>query len=109
MVIERSAVAISADNGIYILQTKKGDGFEYRVAHLQAVENYRWDDDKHTDSDDPQIQIKNAREMWGECEVIVDRTSALQVADAMAQKILDDEFCPILEYGISFIKIDAEF
>jgi len=35
---------MSADNGIYILRTptKGGDGFEYRVAHAQAIENLNY-------------------------------------------------------------------
>lgn len=36
---KRREVDISADNGIYILKTK---GPEWRVAHLQAIDNIYW-------------------------------------------------------------------
>jgi len=37
---------MSADNGIYILETL---GSEFRVAHLQAIENIYWDDDSNSE------------------------------------------------------------
>ena len=100
---------MSSDNSIVILQTKKGSGHEYRVAHLLAVDNYSWDNKKKKHTNNPQIQIKNAREMWSGCKVYDLRSRALQEADRIYQEILKDDFCPIVEYGICFIEIDAEF
>ena len=108
---------MSADNGIYILQTLKGNGFEFRVAHLQAVENYQWDDNKQNPdkdyvgdyTDDADVQIKNARQMWKGCEVFIDRDAAWKKAEEIYDEIMKDDFCPILEYGIQIIYIAREF
>ena len=94
---------MSADNVIAILQTRKGNGFEYRVAHQMAIENYKWDDKIHDYTNDPKIQIKNARKMWNGCKVITDRTQAFQEASAQLQKV------GYVEYGIQDFFIDAEF
>ncbi len=100
---------MSADNTIAILQTKKGKGYEYRVAHLQAVDNYSWDDKRKKHTDNPQVQIKNAREMWSDCKPTRKKSDALLQADRLYQTILQDDFCPYVEYGICFIEIDSEF
>ncbi len=94
---------MSSDNVIAILTTLKGDGHEYRVAHLQAVENYQWDDKKKDYTNNPKIQIKNAREMWGSCKVITNEEEAMQEAVKLYKEI------GYTEYGISFINIDAKF
>ena len=99
---------MSADNGIYILQTNKGDGFEFRVVHLQAVENYQWDNVDKCYTDDEDVLIENAREMWRDCEVFTDKREAFLEADEQTEEILSDD-CGILEYGICTIKIDREF
>lgn len=99
---------MSADNGVYILKTKRGDGWEYRVAHLQAVENYLWNQDTHEETSDEDVHIKNAREMWNG-PVFSSKQDALREADLMAEEILNDDFCPVLEYGISTITIPREF
>ena len=63
---------MSADNGIYILKTQGycsiHDGYdehssEFRIAHLQAVENVNWDHDGNDYTDDPDVMIHNARQM----------------------------------------------
>jgi len=103
---------MSADNGIYILET---DGPEFRVSHLQNIEDYAWQsiptkeqsyDGHHTD--DPDIHIKNARRMWEKCEVFTDKTKALIEAGRQYDEIMNSDF-PICEYGISFIKIPRKF
>ena len=94
---------MSADNGIYILRTLKGDDFEYRVAHLQGIENLEWDEVGGGYTDNQDVHIKNARRMWSDCEVFAHETEALAFALKM-EKCLD-----ILEYGISSIDIDREF
>ena len=101
---------MSADNGIYILQTTTDfpNGYEYRVAHLLAVENYQWDDKIKNYTDDPDIQIEHARGMWKNSKVFHNRESALKEADKLYQEIMNGEF-PVIEYGISFIEIPRKF
>jgi hypothetical protein len=94
---------MSADNGLYILVTPKGKGFEYRVAHLQAVENYGWDDELGCSTDNPDVHIKNAREMWGDSLVHTDITNAYECARILLSSI------GWTEYGICEINIPREF
>lgn len=103
---------MSADNGIYILQTPKGNGFEYRVREIVGVENiyYKYDYTSKDnpcggESDNPDVWIKNARHMWSTCEVFTNKTDAYMKADDLA----NNPDCYILEYGICMIKIDREF
>lgn len=116
---------MSADNGIYILKTLKGDGHEYRVAHLQAVGNYLWkrcsvhgseydflnceECNNCNECNDPKEHIANAREMWNKSDVYVSKDEAFTKANEIYDTIINDDFCPILEYGISYIVIDMEF
>ncbi|SRR5258706_5387104 len=136
---------MSADNGIYILETLvKGDGrkfdlHEYRVRELQAIENVEYDqsiailqptgeyhsvhefrpeDKEHCayqkayrnkyHSDNPDVQITNARKMWKNCTVFNDKEAALmEAARLLDQSTKDCGFEP--EYGISFIRIARVF
>lgn len=97
---------MSADNGIYILET---EGPEYRVRHLQAIENLNYDRENKVDTNSSRVMIENARRMWRNCKVFTDRDKALREADRQAGEILNDPICPILEYGICSIKIDEKF
>jgi hypothetical protein len=108
---------MSADNGIYILQTLRrrgavpGGEYEYRVAHLQGVENYLWDSKRYGKggySKNPDVWIKNARKMWRGCTVYVDRDEAFAEATRIYDEIMKDDF-PIVEYGICEIVIDRLF
>lgn len=99
---------MSADNGIYILQTNNADGtgFEYRVAECQAVENInyyspaRGYNDKI--ADDAMLVI-----YFGDSK-IYNKKDAYDIANRIEDDILQSEW-PILEYGISTIKIDKVF
>lgn len=95
---------MSADNGIYILQTK---GPEWRVAYASAVENVYWDDEKKEETDDTKVHIKNARIMWGDSEVYTDEEAAVR----RAWEIYREEISGygIIEYGVSKICIDEIF
>jgi hypothetical protein len=101
---------MSADNGIYILETLSNaygkDGKEYRVANLQSYGIINFDERNELID----VQIQEARKMWikenGCLMVIGSRTSALICADIMAQEVLKNG---PLEYGIQFIKIDRHF
>lgn len=84
---------MSADNGIYV--TQWNDGF--RVCHAQAIENLDY--------------FRESSEFWraeqvllfGNSPVFKTREEALKKAGEMELEILADEYCPILEYGISTI------
>jgi hypothetical protein len=106
---------MSADNGIYILKTPKGAGFEYRVRELQAVENVNWDSLKFKDvgltgdyTDDDSVRIVNARDMWEGAPVFATRDEALVEACRLEERIAKSDF-PILEYGVGFVHINREF
>ena len=105
---------MSADNGIYILKTSLpqnasicGDGFEYRVAYHSAIDNVDWDDEKKEQSDDSNVRIKNAREMWKNCKVFLFEKEALAEAAEQYHSFMKDG--GYLEYGISFIEIPKVF
>ncbi len=94
---------MSADNGVYILRTPAADGYEYRVEHLQAVENYTWDDEARQETDDVDIHIINARKMWGHSEVYTQEAKVF----SKAFRIYSD--LSVCEYGVAIIDIDREF
>ena len=91
---------MSADNGIYILQT---DGPEFRVQHCMGIDNLNWDrvSKCYTENDD--IVINNAREMFKSAPVFVDKVKAVEFAMECSEKY------SILEYGIQPIEIDRKF
>lgn len=99
---------MSADNGIYILKTPKGNSFEFRVKELQAVENVDWDYANNSYTIDDDIRIINAREMWADCQIFYDEQIALDEARRLYDLSLDDfGFEP--EDGIQIITILREF
>lgn len=85
---------MSADNGVYILKTRKGNGFQFRVEHLSAIDNLDYD------CRGPEDVMKNARQMWGRAKpVFRSRNSAIVAAHDLAMGI------DILEYGVSEIDL----
>ena len=94
---------MSADNGVYILETPRGKRKEYRVQEMQAVENYLYDERTMEETSDPDVHIHNARQMWKDCKVYTDEGQALSAAAGKLKKL---EIC---EYGICFIEIPREF
>ena len=79
-----------------------------------AIDNLEWDPNKIVtgmgrdnihggETDDPNIHIQNARQMWARKPVFTDRADALKEADRMLQEV---EIC---EYGISFVNINRKF
>lgn len=100
---------MSADNGIYILQTPKGNKFEFRVAHLQAVENFKWDDVNKEYTNDQNVWIENARNMWKDCNVFTNKSEAFQESDKIYYNEIMNNDYGILEYGICTIEINKEF
>jgi hypothetical protein len=88
---------MSADNGIYILETQipETDLREYRVAHAQAIDNLYYDVEtgEHRHNFIPQV----AFQYFGKCEVFFDPEEALTYANGLAEEY------PILEYGVSYL------
>jgi hypothetical protein len=112
---------MSADNGIYILESKDG----FRVIHAQAIENlyWWWKDERLYDDKWVEAQKKagvenpykgmgeskdklNPKELvryFGKCEVFDTKQQALDEAQKKYNEIMKSEF-PVIEYGISFIR-----
>lgn len=112
---------MSADNTIAILHTPVPEGFdgEFRVAHLQAIENYQYHicckhnavreyDDNCPDCNICICQhqdcwIQNARVMWDGCEIFYSMDEAMKEAQRLYKEI------GYAEYGIQIIEIDRPF
>ena len=93
---------MSADNTIAILKTPDGvGGFEYRVVHAQAIENIYYE---HVDGNPEQVVA-----YFGNCKLLTNRNDAWQLAKDMEKEVLEDDFCPILEYGINEITLPHQF
>lgn len=86
---------MSADNGIYILQTpgNKPDTFEYRVAEAMAIENVY-------EGDDYLVSYFGASDVYN-------KEGALAKAARIADQISDDG--NFTEYGICSIHINTPF
>ena len=98
---------MSNNTGIYILKTKKGLGYEYRVKEIVDVDEYKWDNEIDQETDNKDIHIENAREMWADCEVHVNEATATAEAQVLLDKyVAEHGFC---ENGISEIYIPREF
>lgn len=92
---------MSADNGIYIgvFPTTEG-GTEYRVIHTIAIDNVAWGNTQQQDA-------YRALYFGGEGVFITgDHQLAVQEASRKEQVILNDEYCPVLEYGVNTITFD---
>ncbi len=96
---------MSADNGIYILKTKrtalespKGvwtnrvENFVYRIAHAQAIDNLDFYKRKQ-----PYNLGAYMKDVWGKSEVFTDESKAL-----LAAHNLSEEF-DYVEYGVQRI------
>jgi len=94
---------MSADNGIYILCTKDG----YHVKEMAAVENYMWDEDRGKETKDPDVWIKNAREMWDGCTCHETIEEAYAEAIEILKKIKREGW--FVEYGIVEINVSRNF
>ena len=119
---------MSADNGIYVLQSKDG----YRVIEAQAIDNLWWwwkderlYDDKYVEKEqkkgveNPYKDMGERREeinprelllYFGKCKVYKTKQKVMNEAVRLYNEIMNSDF-PILEYGISFISgwEDKEF
>ena len=88
---------ISADNGIYIAEFPTLDGSrEWRVIHAQAIDNLDYY---------PEGSPEEAREIieyfgTDSARIFSNLDAALKAAFELEDEILNDDFCPILEYGV---------
>lgn len=85
---------MSADNGIYILHTKDG----YRVTHAQAIENINYMPDKTG------FNLRILYQYFSQSDCYKEKKDATDKAVELYEEIINDDFCPICEYGISFIE-----
>lgn len=90
---------MSADNGIYIGKF----GEEYRVIHAQAIENVEYEPDFHG------FNAEWVARYYHSAPCFATKAEALALASQMEDEILSDDFCPILEYGISTINFGRPF
>jgi hypothetical protein len=89
---------MSSDNGIYIIYFPEG----YRVAHAQAIENIDYF---------PPGTIERKQELkkyFGKSKIFQSYKDAFTEAEKLANEILKDDFCPILEYGICYLGDEYE-
>lgn len=84
---------MSADNGIYIAEFPEG----WRVIHTQAIGNLDY-------------YPRESKKWWevlisyyGDSPLFSSKEEAWKKAMEMEEDILSDDFCPILEYGISIL------
>jgi len=87
---------MSADNGIYILESKDG----FRVAHASAIENLWWWDEECAALNE--LNPKYLQQYFGKCKPFPTMIEAMKEAKSMYDEIMKSDF-PVLEYGISFI------
>lgn len=106
---------MSADNGIYVLQTPVSETisnlltegtrgfelFEYRVIHAQAIENVNYY------KEGTLLREAEVVNYFGKAEVLTNREQALIKGHELAREIMKD--CGILEYGVSEINWPTPF
>lgn len=96
---------MSSDNGLYILATRGKLMFpEYRVTHAQAIENINWNPDESG------FNLLTLWQYFKDSNVYFERDKAWSKARAMHNEIMEDDYCPIVEYGICEINaLNIEF
>jgi hypothetical protein len=84
---------MSADSGVYILQTK---GPEFRVAHTHAIDNVygEWNEENHVWMGDPESIL----DTFGESHAFDNIEQAYDVAEGIERSV---EFT---EYGVCLIR-----
>ncbi len=90
---------MSADNGIYILHSRDG----WRVVLAQCIENLYW---WEIDGEMKKLDILNPKilaEYFGRSNRLNSEYEAMEEATQLYEELMDDDFCPIIEYGISYI------
>ena len=88
---------MSADNGIYILKMKD----QARVIHTQNIENLWWS--YLSNREVANMVPTRILEYYGGAESMTIQ-EAQEKAKDLYNEIMDDDFCPIVEYGIQIFK-----
>jgi len=88
---------MSADNGIYILEMKD----QARVIHTQNIENLWWS--YLSNKEVANMVPTRILEYYGGTESMTIQ-EAQEKAKDLYNEIMDDDFCPIVEYGIQIFK-----
>lgn len=92
--------SMSADNTIGILITRRRDGNagnEYRVAHVQSIENMEYEPLDYPSVDHPLLNREWVRRLFGKSPVFLDLEDAFRLA-----KRLEKE-AEYVEYGIRLL------
>jgi hypothetical protein len=101
---------MSADNGVYILETlAPNSGKEYRVIHAQAIENIFYFNPERgyiqgDEGDDVELVL-----YFGNSEIFHSEDDAWHESLKMADEIENDDWGGYLEYGISAIRLNKVF
>ena len=93
---------MSADNGIYILESPVRSGKEFRVLHTQAIDNLDYEVPEGFDLNPEQVV-----QYFGESEVFKTREEANKIAQALYEEVING--MGIVEYGISTITTQYPF
>lgn len=86
---------MSADNGIFILQTLGKEGTEYRVAYAHAIDNIYGEFNDHTLHYD--LDKTAANQYFGSCQVFRSSDEAFAYAAVLSHSY------DYLEYGICLL------
>ena len=99
---------MSADNGIYLLKTPKdgGEACDYRVIHAQDIDSIYWNE--KTSDYGLNVNPKILMDYFGDAPCLSEE-EARNKASEMADEIMNDDYCPYLEYGIQIIELDHSF
>lgn len=92
---------MSADNGVYILESQENGTIEYRVTAAAAIENIFWNTERHTEGS--QFNMEEVRNYWGSSKVYTTAESVLMEAYAILKSL------SICEYGISTFELPGSF
>ena len=90
---------MSADNGIYIIELKD----QARVIHAQAIENLWWSNLSNREVTN--MVPTRIVEYYDDAQPM-SITEAHEKARDIYNEIMDDDFAPIVEYGICSFKIN---
>jgi hypothetical protein len=89
-------------NGIYILETKG----EWRVVLAPDIETlYYWKDERNGLY--IQHDVINPQELvnyFHPCNVLKSEYEAMEEAKILFEEIMDDDYCPSIEFAISYIE-----
>jgi len=88
---------LSSDNTIAILITS---GPEYRVAHIQAMERLR--------NDDRSMNEEVVKNLFSKSNILHQEIDVFREAQEIYDGIMEDKFCPIVEYGITIHNFEKQ-